>query len=524
MQPGRSGIFMPENTRLSARVQQNTNSEETSIFGLESVGNERTLFNQASTVTDTGATGSVAQYGPLAQSRLMLESRFPTNVLSSRNREQSKPTQIRVNRQDRTSSAELFIEQVQDAANTTHESDTDPGLGRGSLWEKDERFQLPSQKTNIRDLTPQFEMQTSGQNPDEDVKRNAFHQGSSALEKFTPSMDSVSRKNLFLESTNGYITNSEYQTAQEQIPMGDQEQNDVLERIRQQLEDLTESIDAAIQSSGANKDVSTDPVTKREKNTLGYQRQTVFSDWINSNGSLNYYRPQKAEPGFSGEEPFEAGGRRLSRTRVGEQTGLEFMGIPKYKNAQERSSPLNELNRLSQKEISAEASQIIGSHNSLKSLSQSKFNQHMRNAQEHLRAGRYYRAASCYSLASVYQPDSPLALAGRGHALFAAGEYVSSALFLSRALAISPEYLQTRIDLAAMFDDRNKLAGRIEDIEQWLARSGSSQLQFLLGYVYYRTGQLLRAKNLIDAAYEKTPESPAVQAIKIIVDSMTIQR
>jgi tetratricopeptide (TPR) repeat protein len=127
-------------------------------------------------------------------------------------------------------------------------------------------------------------------------------------------------------------------------------------------------------------------------------------------------------------------------------------------------------------------------------------------------------------LASVYQPDSPLALAGRGHALFAAGEYVSSALFLSRALAISPEYLQTRIDLAAMFDDRNKLAGRIEDIEQWLARSGSSQLQFLLGYVYYRTGQLLRAKNLIDAAYEKTPESPAVQAIKIIVDSMTIQR
>jgi hypothetical protein len=49
-------------------------------------------------------------------------------------------------------------------------------------------------------------------------------------------------------------------------------------------------------------------------------------------------------------------------------------------------------------------------------------------------------------------------------------------------------------------------------------------LQFLLGYVYYRTGQLLRAKQAIDAAYEKTPESPAVQAMKITIDNMTMRR
>jgi tetratricopeptide (TPR) repeat protein len=148
----------------------------------------------------------------------------------------------------------------------------------------------------------------------------------------------------------------------------------------------------------------------------------------------------------------------------------------------------------------------------------------MRDAEEYLKAGSYYRAASCFSLASVYQADNPMALAGRGHALFAAGEYVSSALFLSRALAISPEYLQMRVDLVAMLGDGNKLAGRIADIEQWLARSGSSQLQFLLGYVYYRTGQLLRAKQAIDAAYEKTPESPAVQVMKITIDNMTMRR
>jgi tetratricopeptide (TPR) repeat protein len=164
------------------------------------------------------------------------------------------------------------------------------------------------------------------------------------------------------------------------------------------------------------------------------------------------------------------------------------------------------------------------SSNSFDSLSQTKFNQHMHDAKGYMKAGRYYRAASSFSLASVYQPDNPLVLAGRGHALFAAGEYVSSALFISRALAKSPEYLRTRVDLAAMVGGENKLAGRITDIEQWFARSGSSQLQFLLGYVYYRTGRLLEAKKAIDAVYEKTPESPAVQVMKITIDNMLMHQ
>jgi uncharacterized protein HemY len=75
-----------------------------------------------------------------------------------------------------------------------------------------------------------------------------------------------------------------------------------------------------------------------------------------------------------------------------------------------------------------------------------------------------------------------------------------------------------------MLGDEKKLAGRIADIEQWSPRDGSSQLQFLLGYVYYRTGQLLQAKQAIDAAFKKTPQSPAVQAMKITLDNMIIQR
>jgi tetratricopeptide (TPR) repeat protein len=420
------------------------------------------------------------------------------------------PAQIGIRRQGQTSAVELFKEQVQDIRDRTQstgwpspDSTTVPGSERReSQWERDESFKFPSQETNIENLRPKFEMQTSPQNRDGDGKQTAFaYQGISA-------------------------TSREFQTAQGQIAAGtietfertrgdtsgltgtgrDREQGDVLERIRQQLEDLTKSLDATIQRRDEYKDVSTDPVAKRGQ--------------IHSSGILNSYKPYGAEIGFNGEELTPAAGGGLNRTDVGRQTGLEFTGIPNYENSRKRSSPLEELNKLSQADISAEANRIMGLHNSLESLSGSKFNQHMCEAEEHLNAGRYYRAASCFSLASVYQADNPLALAGRGHALFAAGEYVSSALFLSRALAVSPEYLLMKVDLVAMLGDENKLAGRIADIEQWLARSGSSQLQFLLGYVYYRTGQLLRAKQAIDAAYEKTPESPAVQAMKIAIDNI----
>ncbi len=555
MMPGRSEIFMPPNTRISTRAQQDTRSAGTDVFGLEFQPKEQASFGQSAAATDSGLHGPTTQYGPLAQSRLMLESKFPRSMsLSPRDTVRLEPAQIGIRRQSQTLAFELFKEQVQDIRDRTQDSTTVlDHESRESLSENDTSFKYLNRETNTKNFKPKFEMQTPPQNRDGDGKQTAFaHQGTSALEQATSSIDSTSQKNLFLQKgANWSATSREFQTGQGQTAAGtietlertrgdtsgltgtgeqDQEQGDVLERIRQQLEDLTKSIDATMQRRDEYKDVSTNPVAKREVTPLEYQRyvpdsrQAVPLERINSSSALNYYESQGAELGFNGEELAPAAGGGLNRTDVGRQTGLEFTGLSNYENSQKRSSPLDELNKLSQADISTEANRIMGSHNSLESLSGAKFNQHMDEAEEHLIAGRYYRAAGCFSLASVYQSDNPLALAGRGHALFAAGEYVSSALFLSRALAVSPEYLLIKVDLVAMLGDENKLAGRIADIEQWLARSGSSQLQFLLGYVYYRTGQLLRAKQAIDAAYEKTPESPALQAMKIVIDSAITRR
>ena len=66
--------------------------------------------------------------------------------------------------------------------------------------------------------------------------------------------------------------------------------------------------------------------------------------------------------------------------------------------------------------------------------------------------------------------------------------------------------------------DRDKLESRIADVEEWVRRSNTAELEFLLGYLYYRIGRLDEAKQAIDIAYEKTPQRPAVQVIKKAIE------
>lgn len=194
--------------------------------------------------------------------------------------------------------------------------------------------------------------------------------------------------------------------------------------------------------------------------------------------------------------------------------------VDSEKEPVEKSSSLDELSGI---DLSARAKGILGEHKTFASYSRDKFNQYLRAAEEYLKQGKYYRAADAYTLASVYKPGDPLAYVGKSHALFAAGEYMSSALFLSRALEIFPGYARFRIDIEAMVGDRDKLESRIADVEQWLGNSGAGELEFLLGYVYYQMGRFQRAKKAIDAAYEKMPGSPAVIVLKGAIDEFVVR-
>ncbi len=184
---------------------------------------------------------------------------------------------------------------------------------------------------------------------------------------------------------------------------------------------------------------------------------------------------------------------------------------------------LSQAERLNKAGLSAaRARTILGEHKTFAAYSDDKFNRFLKAAEGYLKSGRYYRAADAYTLASIYKSDDPLAYAGKSHALFAAGEYMSSALFLARALVIFPEYAWFKIDIEQMVGDRDTLENRIADIRQCLEASGAGELEFLLAYVYYQMGRADAAGEAIDAAYEKMPEAQAVVTLKEAIDDLRL--
>jgi len=207
-----------------------------------------------------------------------------------------------------------------------------------------------------------------------------------------------------------------------------------------------------------------------------------------------------------------------TRTNIGLNSGRLSRGESFYIPSRSVIGSLDDLKGFSQTDLSAKVKNIRGTQTNPDTFSMSRFNNHFQEAQEHLKGGRYYGAADSFASACIYKPGEPLCFAGRGHALLGAGEYMSSALFLSRAIETNPEYLKIKIDLAATLGGQHIIDSRIADIREWLVRSGSGQLDFLLGYTYYRIGRLGPAQRAIDAAYVKIPQSAAVVAVKKAVD------
>lgn len=184
---------------------------------------------------------------------------------------------------------------------------------------------------------------------------------------------------------------------------------------------------------------------------------------------------------------------------------------------QGEETPLTEtekLKNLSDLDVAIRAKQIRGGHKSHESYRQARYEQYLTEAQAQLKQGKFYLAASAFAQASIFDSKKPAALAGRGLALFGAGEYVSSALFLSRAIEMSDEYAWSKIDLAATMGDMDRLEIRIADAEEWLERSCAPELEFVLAYMYYNSGRLEPAKRAIESAEKEMPESKAIKTLK----------
>ena len=281
--------------------------------------------------------------------------------------------------------------------------------------------------------------------------------------------------------------------------------------------DVYEQMKWQIQSVARRPDLSGSRETKHESRFIGTDEAL----------SIPIYRERRAKR--DDEVPiyrdWVTEAQREARDSSAEEKSPDLSGleeprksVPIYRD-KGKGLDLGLKDDLGPRDVSAKAREILGEHKTFASFAEDKFNRHMRAAEEYLKRGRYYRAADAYTLAAIYKPDDPLAYAGKSHALFAAGEYMSSALFLARALEIFPEYAQFKIDLVAMVGDKDKLESRLANVEEWLDESNAAELQFLLGYIYYQMGRQEEAEEMIYAAFERMPESPAVVALKKAITS-----
>jgi hypothetical protein len=147
------------------------------------------------------------------------------------------------------------------------------------------------------------------------------------------------------------------------------------------------------------------------------------------------------------------------------------------------------------------------------SIAAERYARYMMAAELYLQQGRYYRAAESFALASLLKPDAPAAHLGKAHALFAAGDYVSSAIALAQAIDLDPRFVLGRRDLAAVMGGSNGLGLRLADLDACLKDHDAPLLQFLSAYVRYQTDDLAGAKTAIETAEEGLPSWPAVEML-----------
>jgi len=134
-----------------------------------------------------------------------------------------------------------------------------------------------------------------------------------------------------------------------------------------------------------------------------------------------------------------------------------------------------------------------------------KFDLYMAQAQQFIKAGKYYRAADSFSLAAIYDSKNPRVHLGKAHALLAAGEFMSAAFYLETAFELSPDAAQKKTDLKKFFADEEKFNARIKELDRWKERTGQPMLAFLKAYVFYQQGKFDQAQNEIPKELADTP-------------------
>jgi len=145
------------------------------------------------------------------------------------------------------------------------------------------------------------------------------------------------------------------------------------------------------------------------------------------------------------------------------------------------------------------------------------FDRHLRSARLSMQQGRYARAAESFSLAAGCNPKDVRPMLGRSHALFAAGEYVGSAVYLAKAIEFDPRYVLQKWDLLEAVGGPDVFVQRITDLEKRAKAGDAPMLQLLLAYLYQQMNRPQEATAALQAARKGLPASRSVGLLKAAI-------
>lgn len=146
-------------------------------------------------------------------------------------------------------------------------------------------------------------------------------------------------------------------------------------------------------------------------------------------------------------------------------------------------------------------------------LAQQSFNR----GRELMQRKHYYRAADQFDMAALYAGGDPLVYAAKAQALFGAGEYMSSAYFLSQMLLYTDTLKGLGAEVTGLWNDPETVQKRMVDMIGWYEKSQKPMLLLLKGYVEYCQGQAEQAKATLINAQQILPDDPVVKKMLTLV-------
>ncbi|MHC4187364.1 MAG: hypothetical protein ACYSRQ_04145 [Planctomycetota bacterium] len=264
-----------------------------------------------------------------------------------------------------------------------------------------------------------------------------------------------------------------------------------------------------------------------EKSLQSYLRNNVDNDYlqqIETKTEENQMESEKPENFYENieqqimllEKELQELAQKELMQKTQEPQNLEVETLKKEENVegqqQTRPDLIDELGLSSYR-----AESVIGTEKKIATYMELKSAELVMEGEDWLSQQKFYRASDAFTSALIYKED-PWAYAGKCHALFGAGEYMSSAFFLFLAIDSDPGYIELEMDITTAMGGRDILENRLVDVEKWAQESDSPDLHFLRAYFYYRIGRFDMAQEAIDIALEKTPDSTALSTLKKAID------